>query len=785
MSKHRVTRGQHGRALGGVAALSAIFQLAACGPEVAGPDQDVTRTSASLTTGRPGDINFDSRSDIALTGGIGWGSLPVAFSNGDGSFLVTNLGINNFAIFAAQPGALPVTGDFNGDGRTDVALTAGFIPGTTSPWNTIPVAFSNGDGTFTVTNKTVLNFPTYATQGPVKPVAGDFNGDGLWDIALTGGYIPGTLTPWSTIPVAFSNGDGTFHVTNMAATNFPAYAINDGAKAVAGDFNGDGRADIALTGGLIAGTSTPWSTVPVAFSNGDGTFNVTNRAVASFPIFATQHGAMPVSGDFNGDGRGDIALTGGFIPGTTSPWNTVPVAFSNGDGTFAVTNMNVASFPTFATQTGAKPVGGDFNGDGRGDIALTGGIGWGSVPVAFSNGDGTFAVTNKSVANFPTFATQPGAKPAGAWSSDGNFGDPARFASKVYANIAAHIKGKVVGYGAAVGGAANVGVGQARTAADAPAQSFLSSTKIPVASVSKVVTALAAIRILAKHGISLDAGIGGHLPSDWVLDPNVAAITFRQLLSHRSGIKDYGNVSQDYASLKTFFTQKVDTTKNSVCTGPATINPPNPFNTIDRSPCYSNWNFAIFRVLLPVIDGFVDNPANRAAVLAATYIKIVQTNVFEPVGAIGVDAKPPTSGPQSTAYAFSYAFPGTSGGFNWGDDTLGVGAAGWYLAVDDIAKVLTSLSNNDGKVLTSAQIDDMETTPLGWDVLKDGAGYRWVEKNGGWGANGTTISTSIALFGPGVIGALFMNSEISGEPGVGAANVLHDAYITALTTPAP
>jgi hypothetical protein len=56
----------------------------------------------------------------------------------------------------------------------------------------------------------------------------------------------------------------------------------------------------------------------------------------------------------------------------------------------------------------------------------------------------------------------------------------------------------------------------------------------------------------------------------------------------------------------------------------------------------------------------------------------------------------------------------------------------------------------------------MQELPMGWDTKKDSSGYRWVEKNGGWGANGTTISTSIALFGPGVFGALFMNSDVLG-----------------------
>ncbi len=337
----------------------------------------------------------------------------------------------------------------------------------------------------------------------------------------------------------------------------------------------------------------------------------------------------------------------------------------------------------------------------------------------------------------------------------------------VYHNIAARLNGNVVGYACSVGRASLGGFshGYARTSANAPARLFLPSTKIPVASVSKVVTTLAAIPVLAKHKISLDAGIGGHFPSDWKLDPHVASITFRELLSHRSGIKDYGNNSQDYATLKKFFTQAVDPTKNTTCKGASVVNPPNPINPNDKSPCYSNYNFSIFRVLLPMIDGFVDDPLNRAAKLAAAYIKIVEKNVFEPVGATGVDAKPPATGPQANAYAFSYQYPGTTGGHDWGDDSLGVGAAGWYLAIDDIDKVLYSLNQNDGRILTPAQLQEMQATPLGWDTLMDSTGYRWVEKNGGWGSGGTTISTSIALFGPGVFGALFINSDVSG-PGL-------------------
>jgi CubicO group peptidase (beta-lactamase class C family) len=351
----------------------------------------------------------------------------------------------------------------------------------------------------------------------------------------------------------------------------------------------------------------------------------------------------------------------------------------------------------------------------------------------------------------------------------------------VFNNLRTALDGKAVGYACTVGSGwiTSFSHGQARTNANSPAHIFLPSTKIPVASVSKVVTTLAAIRVLAKNNLTLDSTIGGHLPGDWQLDSHVAAITFKQLLSHRSGIKDYGNNSQDYATLKTFFTQPVDITKHQTCQGSGVQNPPNPINPNDKSPCYSNYNFSIFRILLPWIDGFVDDPPNRAAKLAAAYVKLVEQHVFEPVGATGVDTKPPTSGPQASAYAFSYKFPGSASGHDWGDDSLGSGAAGWYLAIDDIAKVLNSLNKNDGKILTSGQLTDMQSTPLGWDTMTDGTGYRWVEKNGGWGFGDTSISTSIALFGPGVFGALFINSDQTPN-NPGAATILHDAYMNAL-----
>src|SRR5262245_57250430 len=54
--------------------------------------------------------------DIALTGRPGWSPVPVAFSRGDGSFTVTNRDVSTFAAWSSGAGVARLAGDFNGDG---------------------------------------------------------------------------------------------------------------------------------------------------------------------------------------------------------------------------------------------------------------------------------------------------------------------------------------------------------------------------------------------------------------------------------------------------------------------------------------------------------------------------------------------------------------------------------------------------------------------------------------------------------------------------------------------
>jgi len=315
---------------------------------------------------------------------------------------------------ASTPHAQPVSGDFNGDGKGDIALVGG------DGWNSIPVAFSSGNGSFvsppanvTTTDSTTFEADFHSDPTNVKAVAGDFNGDGFDDIALTG------PSWWTTIPIAFSNGDGTFHVTNGAPDDagFPGFAGTSGVFVVAGDFDGDGKGDIALTGG------SNWQSIPVAYSNGDGngTWHVVN--VQGLAGFASKAAAsrpdgsriLPVAGDFNGDGFSDIALFGG------DGWTDIPIAFSAGRGSFTYpapssSGDNTWLTSSIATQNAVRAVAGDFDGDGLGDVAFVGPTGWTTLPVGFSNGDGTFRKTNQPIATwFMSSAGADGVKTVAAY----------------------------------------------------------------------------------------------------------------------------------------------------------------------------------------------------------------------------------------------------------------------------------------------------------------------------------------------------------------------------------
>jgi len=229
--------------------------------------------------------------DIALVGGAGWTTLPVAFSFGNGAFQITNNTVKgwiaggegtqwNFAVSSREPGVQVVTGDFNKDGMTDLALVGG-------DWGSIRVAMSIGGGQFGGYDELLPGFPDWARAPGVKVLTGDFNGDGATDIALVGG--PG----WATIPVATSYANPGFLVTNLPCGQINGLASMSYVRAVVGDFNGDHIDDIALVGGV------GWTSIPLALGFGNGVFIPVVLPTQRFPAWATDPSASVFAGHDN------------------------------------------------------------------------------------------------------------------------------------------------------------------------------------------------------------------------------------------------------------------------------------------------------------------------------------------------------------------------------------------------------------------------------------------------------------------------------------------------------
>ncbi len=168
-----------------------------------------------------GDFNHDGNLDLAVANTDSLSTyaaqLSIVFGNGDGTFqsAITTYPLGT----TADQGMFLTVGDFNNDSQLDLAVAS-------TASSAVSMLLSNGDGTFQV-------LPAITVEGPESLAAADFNLDGNLDLVVGGRS--------SKVNVLSGNGDGSF--APPVGYKMPTQSM--GGLAV-GDFNGDGILDVAV-----------------------------------------------------------------------------------------------------------------------------------------------------------------------------------------------------------------------------------------------------------------------------------------------------------------------------------------------------------------------------------------------------------------------------------------------------------------------------------------------------------------------------------------------------------
>jgi hypothetical protein len=347
------------------------------------------------------DLNGDGIPDI-LVPNTGTGPQVTALlGKGDGTFTVGPS--TPIASISSYPLSQPlVTADVNGDGKKDLLTADGML------------YLGNGDGSFGFGTQAL---PSRFTYFSAAFAVGDFNGDGKLDVAqLLDETEAAVATPPPRAPGAiviyYGNGNGTF-------TEGPAYdAVPAAAGLVATDLDGDGHLDLAVarySNGIFSvadhASADGWL-YQILMGHGDGTFNgAPLTIVGSGPLIGLQQFPSRwwyATGDFNGDGKPDVLMSTQYSNNGQPPGNGVLVLTGNGDGSFATPILSTLSFVP------AIVAAGDLNGDGKADAVA---VGSGTVAVLFGNGDST--LTGEVDYSLPDGTDSPGRAIIGDFNGDG------------------------------------------------------------------------------------------------------------------------------------------------------------------------------------------------------------------------------------------------------------------------------------------------------------------------------------------------------------------------------
>ena len=263
----------------------------ATGSFVPGVDLPTGNGPVSLAAAQFYDLAATGFLDLAVANQVDK-TISVYQGNGNGTFQAPKI---TQLPASFEPTSI-VAGHFTNSGHMDLAVTE--KADITNNPGIVQILLGNGDGTFTQPN----NSAYFAGNTPAFVTTGDFNGDGVTDLAIANSGAPSTATDGTAVtgnsvsillgnpnPNLVNTGNGTF-------TSQTAYAAgNEPTSLAAADFNQDGLVDLAVSDAAD-------NAVTILFNQGNGVFTTTTPEipVAAGPVSI-------VSADFNADGRPDAA----------------------------------------------------------------------------------------------------------------------------------------------------------------------------------------------------------------------------------------------------------------------------------------------------------------------------------------------------------------------------------------------------------------------------------------------------------------------------------------------
>lgn len=331
-------------------------------------------------------------------------------------------------------------------------------------------------------------------------------------------------------------------------------------------------------------------------------------------------------------------------------------------------------------------------------------------------------------------------------------------------NIRATLDGETVGYTYSIGKSGTLhsqdGVGLARTEADGELPQ--SATKdMTVASVSKTITTVAALRVFEEKGISVDDPIGPWLPGTWEPGAGVAEITFRELMTHTSGLRqnyetatgESGKVTSAYDNIKIAVEQDLGSQTGS----------------------YANMNFGIFRIMLPAMLLDTEVPGYDFSVGLADEWDALTSTIFDDhmralFASIGVDGGCEPSDPAATVL-YRLPYDGAPG-WETSSYLLGCGGYGYYLSANDLTAFLSYLRYTD-QLLSPESRTLMRDGLLGLQT-KSGTHGTSYGHGGYWTSDSGAMTSCVLSFPIHVDASLLINSE--GGDYNSTCSVLADAF---------